>query len=195
MNKKSLFIACMAALVVIMIAIFKMEKSVPQEVIHFEKTEEVNFEKKKKNIQKPAKIKELSLDTPKKKTPRSITDQKISSKEKNNSQKRKLQKSIELLENDERGVQEYLQVLGINFPKGAKVAYLPGVSRLVMTNEKSEQKYFENILNDIQKGSELRVIPREDNKEQFIEFETKFYAVDEEMMLIIEKEVKRREKL
>ena len=51
---------------------------------------------------------------------------------------------------DEQNVQSYLLAMGVQFPAGAQVAYLPGVSRLVVTNTVTEQRRIQEILNQLQ---------------------------------------------
>ena len=51
---------------------------------------------------------------------------------------------------DEQNVQSYLEAMGVQFPAGAQVAYLPGVSRLVVTNTVTEQRRIQEILNQLQ---------------------------------------------
>lgn len=51
---------------------------------------------------------------------------------------------------DEQSVENYLKAMGVQFPAGSSVAYLRGVSRLVVTNTVTEQRRIQEILNQLQ---------------------------------------------
>ena len=51
---------------------------------------------------------------------------------------------------DEGNVKQYLEAMGVQFPAGANVAYLPNVSRLVVTNTVTEQRRVQEIINQLQ---------------------------------------------
>ena len=50
----------------------------------------------------------------------------------------------------EGNVKEYLEAMGVQFPAGANVSYLPGVARLVVTNTITEQRRVQEIINQLQ---------------------------------------------
>jgi len=50
----------------------------------------------------------------------------------------------------ETSVEEYLKAMGVKFNAGAKVNYIEGVSRLVLTNTVTEQRRVQKILNELQ---------------------------------------------
>jgi type II secretory pathway component GspD/PulD (secretin)/tetratricopeptide (TPR) repeat protein len=51
---------------------------------------------------------------------------------------------------DGQKVRKYLEAMGVQFPAGAQVAYLQGVSRLVVTDTVTEQRRIQEILNQLQ---------------------------------------------
>ena len=51
---------------------------------------------------------------------------------------------------DGQQVRKYLEAMGVQFPAGAQVAYLQGVSRLVVTDTVTEQRRIQEILNQLQ---------------------------------------------
>ena len=51
---------------------------------------------------------------------------------------------------DEKSVENYLKAMGVQFAAGSTVAYLRGVSRLVVTNTVTEQRRIQEILNQLQ---------------------------------------------
>jgi general secretion pathway protein D len=51
---------------------------------------------------------------------------------------------------DGQDIRKYLESLGVQFPAGAQVAYLQGVSRLIVTDTVTEQRRIQEILNQLQ---------------------------------------------
>ena len=51
---------------------------------------------------------------------------------------------------DEGDVKQYLEAMGVQFPAGSTVAYLPNVSRLVVNNTVTEQRRIQEIINQLQ---------------------------------------------
>lgn len=51
---------------------------------------------------------------------------------------------------DEGDVKQYLEAMGVQFPAGSSIAYLPNVSRLVVNNTVTEQRRIQEIINQLQ---------------------------------------------